>query len=146
MPKKRKLSSQPFTPRGAELGPLPMPTEEEIVTELIAEAGDAGRLWDETMPEYAGLLDAGVNEVTRQALACHPLAPLVLTLFWERTPQDATTVAIRLWNGRRFASYRVVANDILEDMERAGLLRKSAAGWYWLVTPKDGNHEPRHEG
>lgn len=44
MPKKRKPSSRPFTPRGAELGPLPVPTEEEIVAEL--------------MPEYAGLLDA----------------------------------------------------------------------------------------
>lgn len=43
MPKpKPKPSNKPFTPRGAELGPLPMPAEEEIVAELIAEAGDAG--------------------------------------------------------------------------------------------------------
>lgn len=62
MPKKPKPSSQPFTPRGAELGPLPMPTEEEIVAELLADAGIAGALWDETMPEYAGLLNAEVIE------------------------------------------------------------------------------------
>lgn len=133
MPKKPKLSSKPFTPRGAEEGPLPLPTEEELTAELIAEAGGAGDAWDELMPKYAGLLDAGVNEVTRQALACHPLAPLVLTLFLERTPQDATTVASKLWNGRRFASYRVVANDVLEDMQRAGLLRKSVSGWYYRL-------------
>lgn len=133
MPKKPKLSSKPFTPRGADDGPLPMPTEEELTAELIAEAGGAGDAWDELMPKYAGLLDAGVNEVTRQALACHPLAPLVLTLFLERTPQDATTVASKLWNGRRFASYRVVANDVLEDMQRAGLLRKSVSGWYYRL-------------
>ena len=133
MPKKPKLSSKPFTPRGADEGPLPMPTEEELTAELIAEAGGAGDAWDELMPKYAGLLDAGVNEVTRQALACHPLAPLVLTLFLERTPQDATTVASKLWNGRRFASYRVVANDVLEDMQRAGLLRKSVSGWYYRL-------------
>lgn len=42
MPKKPKPSSRPFTPRGAEEGPLPLPTEEELVAELIAEAGDAG--------------------------------------------------------------------------------------------------------
>ena len=133
MPKKPKLSSKPFTPRGAEEGPLPLPTEEELTAELIAEAGGAGDAWDELMPKYAGLLDAGVNEVTRQALACHPLAPLVLTLFLERTPQDATTAASKLWNGRRFASYRVVANDVLEDMQRAGLLRKSVSGWYYRL-------------
>lgn len=58
MPKKRKPSSRPFTPRGAELGPLPVPTEEEITAELIAGAEDASSLWDELMPQYAGLLDA----------------------------------------------------------------------------------------
>lgn len=52
-----KLSNKPFTPRGAELGPLPMPTEEEILAELMAEAETSGNLWDELMPEYAGLLD-----------------------------------------------------------------------------------------
>lgn len=60
MPKKRKPSSKPFTPRGAELGPLPVPTEEELTAELIAGAGEAGRLWDELMPEHAGLLGAEV--------------------------------------------------------------------------------------
>lgn len=155
MPTKPKLSSQPFTPRGAKLGPLPLPTEEELVAELMAGAEDAGNLWDETMPEYAGLLDAGANDMTRQALACHPLAPLVLALFFERAPQDTTTVASRLWNGRRFASYRVVASDILEDMRKAGLLRKSTAGWYWLITPEpaglldaeviEEDHEPGDE-
>lgn len=63
MPKlKPKLSNKPFTPRGAELGPLPMPTEQDITAELIAGAEDAGPAesagWDELMPEYAGLLDA----------------------------------------------------------------------------------------
>lgn len=137
MPKKPKPNSRPFTLRGAELGPLPMPTEEELTAELIAGAGEAGPAssagWDELMPEHAGLLDAGVNDMTRQALACHPLAPLVLALFLERAPQDATTVASQLWNGRRFASYRVVANDVLEDMQRAGLLRKSVSGWYYRL-------------
>lgn len=65
-PKPTKLSNKPFTPRGAELGPLPMPTEEEIIAELIAGAEDAGPAdfagWDELMPEYAGLLDAEVAE------------------------------------------------------------------------------------
>ena len=41
---KPKLSNQPFTPRGAELGPLPMPTEEELVAELMADAESAGSL------------------------------------------------------------------------------------------------------
>lgn len=62
MPTKPKLSNQPFTPRGAEAGPLPLPTEEEIVTELMADAGTAGEVWDALMPEYAGLLDAGAVE------------------------------------------------------------------------------------
>lgn len=62
MPKKPKLSSRPFTPRGAEEGPLPLPTEEELVAELIADAGIAIDEWDELMPEYAGLLDAEVIE------------------------------------------------------------------------------------
>lgn len=66
MPKKPKPSSKPFAPRGAELGPLPMPTEEELVAELMAEAESAGAAdsagWDETMPAYAGLLHA--NQVT----------------------------------------------------------------------------------
>lgn len=63
MPKtKPKPSNQPFTPRGAELGPLPLPTEEELTAELIADADSAGSLWDELMPEYAGLLDAEVAE------------------------------------------------------------------------------------
>ena len=59
MPTKPKLSNQPFTPRGAEAGPLPLPAEEEIVAELMADAGTAGEVWDALMPEYAGLLDAG---------------------------------------------------------------------------------------
>ena len=64
---KPKPSSQPFTPpRGAEDGPLPLPTEEELTAELIAGAEDAGPAdsagWDELMPEYAGLLDAEVIE------------------------------------------------------------------------------------
>ena len=62
MPKKPKLSSRPFTPRGAEEGPLPLPTEEELVAELMADAGIAIDEWDELMPEYAGLLDAEVIE------------------------------------------------------------------------------------
>lgn len=136
-PKPTKLSSKPFTPRGAELGPLPMPTEEELTAELIAGAEAAGKLWDELMLKYAGLLGAEINGVTRQALACHPLAPLVLMLFLERAPQDATTVASALWNGRRFASYCVVASDILEDMKKAGLLHRSAAGWYWLISESE---------
>lgn len=40
MPTKPKPSNQPFTPRGAELGPPPLPTEEEIMAELVADAGD----------------------------------------------------------------------------------------------------------
>ena len=79
------------------------------------------------------------------ALACHPLATLALTLFLEREPQDATTVASGLWNGRRFASYRVVAGDILADMRKAGLLRQSAAGWYWLVTSEPTSEAPHEE-
>jgi len=66
MPKKPKLSSKPFTPRGAEEGPLPMPTEEELTAELIAGAEDAGALWDELMPNYAGLLDAEVIEADHE--------------------------------------------------------------------------------
>ena len=49
---KPKPSSKPVTPRGAQLGPLPLPTEEEITAELMAEAE----------AEAAGLLDAGVIE------------------------------------------------------------------------------------
>ena len=49
-------------PDGSDEGPLPMPDE---VTITDGEIDDALELWDELMPDYAGLLDAEVIEEER---------------------------------------------------------------------------------
>jgi hypothetical protein len=71
----------------------------------------------------------------------HPLTDFVLGNFVNRECQDYATLATDLsgttfFRGRRSIAapkaYRLVAEDVLSSMEKAGLVVKDAAGWFRL--------------
>jgi hypothetical protein len=71
--------------------------------------------------------------------ATHPLQDIVLRAFEERESQDASKLAMYLSGSaassskrstERMKAYQIVAADVLEHMERQGLIYKDDHGWY----------------
>jgi hypothetical protein len=69
----------------------------------------------------------------------HPLQDIALRAFEERESQNASRLAMYLSgsaassskrNTDRMEAYQIVAADVLEHLERQGLIYKDDHGWY----------------
>ena len=71
----------------------------------------------------------------------HPLEVIAWAAFAERGHHDASSILEYFAGpiGRKRRSYYIVAKDVLESMEKRGVLTRDAHGWYQPIAARARN-------